>query len=61
MIPHPLRHVLDVCEAKLLRSGRIVGSERMKLARGDLVALDGIGFGEEGAHIAHEISGYGWW
>jgi hypothetical protein len=31
------------------------------MTRGDLVALDGIGFGEEGAHIAHEISGYGWW
>jgi len=53
MIPHLLEHLLHVGEAKL---AGVMLLQRVQLARGDLVALDSILLGMEGAHVVDKAA-----
>jgi hypothetical protein len=54
VILHLPKQLVHVFEAKLLLAWPLMGAERMKLARGDLVAPDGVRLCKVCAHVSDE-------
>jgi len=51
IILHLQKHLLHVEQSQL---ARVMLTQGVKLARGDLVLLDRVRFGEKGVHVFHE-------